>query len=44
MVMINQVGWAGVILGKIEIYFHKNINKNWAYGQTVIVDKNSIEI
>jgi 5'-nucleotidase len=43
-VMINQVGWAGVILGKIEIYFHKNINKNWAFGETVIVDKKSSRI
>ena len=44
MVMINQVGWAGVLLGKIEIYFHKNFTKKWASGQTVIVDKKSIEI
>ena len=44
LVMINQVGWAGLILGKIEIYFHKSFNKKWAYGQTVIVDKNAIEI
>lgn len=44
MVMINQVGWAGVILGKIEIFFHKNINKKWAYGETVIVDKKSTQI
>lgn len=39
MVMINQVGWAGLILGKIEIYFHKNFHKKWSSGETVIVDK-----
>lgn len=44
LVMINQVGWAGLILGKIEIYFQKSFNKKWAYGETVIVDKNPIGI
>ncbi|MEZ5009247.1 MAG: metallophosphatase [Chitinophagales bacterium] len=44
MVMINQVGWAGLILGKIEIYFHKSFNKKWTYGETVIVDKKPIGI
>ncbi len=44
MVMINQVGWAGVLLGKIEIFFHKKFKKKWASGQTVIVDKKSIDI
>lgn len=43
-VLINQVGWAGVYLGRIDLFFHKKFRKKYASGQTVIVDKKSIAI
>ncbi|MBX7226302.1 MAG: metallophosphatase [Chitinophagales bacterium] len=41
-VLINQVGWAGVNIGRLDIFFEKNLKKNTAFGNTVIVDKNAI--
>ncbi len=38
-VWINQVGWAGINLGKIDFYFTKNKIKNKLNYQTVIVEK-----
>lgn len=41
-VLIHQAGWAGVRLGRIDVFFEKNLNKNQLSTQTVIVDKKSI--
>jgi 5'-nucleotidase len=41
-VLIHQAGWAGVRLGRIDVFFEKNLNKNRLSTQTVIVDKKSI--
>ena len=38
-VLVNQVGWAGLLLGKIEFYFDKNKNvKNISWNNQVIDD------
>jgi 5'-nucleotidase len=37
MVMVNQVGWAGIVLGRLEIFYHKVKRKNWRYAEPVIV-------
>ncbi len=45
-VLINQVGWAGINLGRIDFFFKKNSKnsrKKWASAQTVIMDKKSSE-
>lgn len=41
-VLVNQVGWAGLNLGRIDFSFEKKYKKNRAFSQTVIVDKKSI--
>lgn len=38
-VWINQVGWAGVILGRLDIYFEKNFRKNSLSYNTVNVSR-----
>lgn len=38
-VIINQVGWAGVWLGRIDIFFEKKRTKKWHSGKPVIVSK-----
>lgn len=39
-VIVNQVGWAGLLLGKIDFYFDKNRNiKNISWENQVIDDK-----
>lgn len=38
-VIINQVGWAGVWLGRIDVYFEKKRGKKWHSGKPVIVSK-----
>ena len=43
-VIINQVGWAGIILGRLDIFFLKKMKKNWASGNTVIDTKKSIQV
>lgn len=40
-VLIHQAGWAGVQLGRIDIFFEKKLKKNSVSAQTVIVDKKS---
>jgi 5'-nucleotidase len=40
-VLINQVGWAGINLGRIDFYFTKNKHKIASNYQTVIVGKNT---
>lgn len=42
-VLVNQVGWAGVNLGRIEVFFEKKSKKKSASGYTVIVDKKTSE-
>lgn len=39
-VLVNQVGWAGLLLGRIDFYFDKNKNvKNITWNNQVIDDK-----
>lgn len=38
-VIINQVGWAGVWLGRIDIFFEKKFGKKWHNASPVIVSK-----
>lgn len=38
-VLINQVGWAGVQIGKLDYVFQKSFSKKLSNSQTVIVDK-----
>ena len=39
-VMVNQVGWAGLLLGKITFYFDKNKKvKNISWNNQVIDDR-----
>ena len=42
-VLINQVGWAGVWLGRIDILFEKKRGKKWHSGKPVIVSKKKSE-
>ncbi len=42
-VIINQVGWAGVWLGRLDIYFEKKRAKKWHSGKPVIVSKKTSE-
>ena len=41
-VLIHQAGWAGVRLGRVDVFFEKKLNKKHLSTQTVIVDKKSI--
>lgn len=38
-VLINQVGWAGVWLGRVDIFFEKKRTKKWHSGKPVKVSK-----
>lgn len=42
-VLINQVGWAGVWLGRVDIYFEKKRTKKWHSGKPVKVSKKTRE-
>ncbi len=42
-VIINQVGWAGVWLGRLDIFFEKKRTKKWHSGKPVIVSKKTSE-
>ena len=42
-VLINQVGWAGVQIGRLDYLFKKSFSKKLSNHQTVIVDKKSRE-
>lgn len=42
VVAINQVGWAGILLGRLEIYFEKNLKKNNKKTTPVIFSKKTI--
>jgi 5'-nucleotidase len=41
-VLINQVGWAGAYLGRIDIKFERNVKKKLLFHKPVVVDKKSI--
>lgn len=36
-VMINQAGWAGILLGRIDIYFRRDLKKKQAGGKAIEV-------
>lgn len=38
-VVVNQVGWAGVWLGRIDIFFERRKGKKWHSGKPVMVSK-----
>jgi 5'-nucleotidase len=42
-VIINQVGWAGIILGRLDFEFSKMQNKNLTKSHTVVVGKKTSE-
>ncbi len=41
--IINQVGWAGIVLGRLDFEFSKLNNKNLAKAHTVVVGKKTSE-
>jgi 5'-nucleotidase len=43
-VWINQVGWAGLYLGRIDVSFERNMKKKTVFGRPVVVDKKSIGV
>jgi len=43
-VIINQVGWAGICLGKIDIYFRKGEHMETLKGSAIQVEKNCAKI
>jgi 5'-nucleotidase len=42
-VLINQVGWAGIILGRMDFEFSKKKNNNLSKSHTVVVGKKTSE-
>ncbi|MGB8192302.1 MAG: hypothetical protein WCF67_10310, partial [Chitinophagaceae bacterium] len=42
-VIVNQVGWAGIILGRLDFNFSKQNRKNLAGSQTIIIEKKASE-
>ena len=42
-VYVNQVGWAGVWLGRIDVFFEKRRGKKWHSGKPVMVSKKTSE-
>jgi 5'-nucleotidase len=40
-VLVAQVGWAGICLGRVDYYFKKNTGKKIAVGSTVKISKKS---
>tara|TARA_B100000900_G_scaffold414979_1_gene443285 strand:- start:489 stop:1412 length:924 start_codon:yes stop_codon:yes gene_type:complete len=40
-VIINQVGWGGINLGKIDFHFNRNILLNTTFGGPIFVKKNT---
>jgi 5'-nucleotidase len=42
-VLINQVGWAGIVLGRLDFEFSKSKNKNLKKSHTVVVGKKTSE-
>ncbi|MBX2925786.1 MAG: metallophosphatase [Chitinophagaceae bacterium] len=42
-VIVNQVGWAGIVLGRLDFVFEKKKKKNLADARTVVIGKKSSE-
>lgn len=42
-VIVNQVGWAGIVLGRLDFVFEKNKSKNLANTHTVVIGEKSSE-
>lgn len=42
-VIVNQVGWAGIVLGRLDFVFEKKKNKNLANAHPVVIGKKSSE-
>jgi len=42
-VLINQVGWAGIVLGRLDFEFSKSRNNNLTKSNTVVVGKKTSE-
>lgn len=42
-VIVNQVGWAGIILGRLDFEFSKTKKKNLAKSHTVVIGKKTSE-
>ncbi|MFT3683144.1 MAG: metallophosphatase [Ferruginibacter sp.] len=42
-VLVNQVGWAGIILGRLDFEFSKMKNKNLTKSHTVVIGKKTSE-
>lgn len=42
-VVVNQVGWAGVWLGRIDVIFERKKGKKWHSGKPVVVSKKTSE-
>lgn len=42
-VLVNQVGWAGIVLGRLDFEFSKLKNKNLAKSHTVVISKKTRE-
>ncbi|MDB5223769.1 MAG: 5-nucleotidase [Chitinophagaceae bacterium] len=42
-VIVNQVGWAGIVLGRLDFEFSKFKNKNLAKAHTVVIGKKTRE-
>ncbi|MEI7801804.1 MAG: bifunctional metallophosphatase/5'-nucleotidase, partial [Bacteroidota bacterium] len=40
-VLVNQVGWAGLVLGKLDFYFKKNSIDKQAISQQVIISNSA---
>ena len=39
-VLVNQVGWAGINIGKVDFYFRQNSNEKKVLGQSIFVKDN----
>ena len=42
-VLVNQVGWAGIVLGRLDFEFSKTKNKGMTKSHTVVVGKKTSE-
>jgi len=42
-VLVNQVGWSGIILGRLDFEFSKSKNKNLRKSHTVVIGKKTRE-
>lgn len=42
-VVVNQVGWAGIVLGRLDFEFYRFKNKNLAKAHTVVIGKKTRE-